>query len=136
MASMTFQTTALGLYTFAAEPFMDPPITKKRRVTPAGGWADAQIYDEGFLADAAGLLGLEINLSWEIVAAAMFDSLRGYYNATGTLADPVVWNPHAWARNVGERYQVKVSSFTWQVDHFAHDYIMQPQMTLVIRGVI
>ena len=132
---MTLQNTALGTYTFPFNPHVNTPH-KPRTVFETDAGSSAVIDDFKFVAPESGLIGVELELSWDIMAQAFYNSLRGYYESDDP-ADLVTFDPKERAHTPSAKYKVRIPYFEPEEGyHRLALYLHRVVMRMNIRQVV
>jgi hypothetical protein len=132
---MKLSNTALGTFSFTHNPLRFNTPHKPRTVYLDHSYSLAQVTDFRFPTVQAGLIGLEVELSWEIMSISFYNSLRSFYESDD-MADLITFDARDRAHTPGALYGVRISYFEPDGGHHRlQSFVRNVMMRLNIRTV-
>ena len=128
--AQSFVSPSVTKYDFPFDPVVNTP-RKRKALASTDTWSSSQVKDDGFLVPYYGLIGLEMDLTWEIMAGTFYDALQRFYEGGGM----VTWDAQERARVSGERYDVKIVNLDFENDNRLedNDFVHGVKMRVNIR---
>ena len=135
MSLMSLNTTTLGTKSFTWNPTENASLEKEKTVLSTPTYSSSQLDDYGFLSPAAGLIGSEWALAWEIMTLAEYDLLWDYYENAAD--EDITWDPQEWAHATDYTYKVKIPEMSpLGRMHRLGTYVLGVRMVMNIREAI
>jgi hypothetical protein len=130
-SSFSLTTALLGTTIFDRAPITWDTVQKMKDVSSQLTWS-ASVYEEWpVISGANGVIGIERELKWPIMAGSLFLVLRSYFEST----QQIIWNPGRRARTPGEKYYITFVSLDTGKDHRTEDYVYDVVAKFNIRGI-